>query len=228
MEAVEHTKKRYTISETAKLLGTRREAVSALIKNGLLRTVVGISRPAIAAEDIDALIAHRESGPATVESASLRARAALARAVSLEGRLDALEYLLGLNLPGVECSTRALQLLVRSAQDDIRIAKTHAPKANKIVRWARTLYALNEEHLALLSELGKAESWEHFVDMAEALMRDRSDTSLETETARRYLRAALGHFRNTALVYLRRSSGSGSLRRPWLDEHMRFLIGHVN
>ena len=218
------SKRRYTFSEAAVLLGTDPRAVRALVRSGLLRPDVG-RHPKIPSSDIDGFLAHRDDAPPTAGSASLLAHQAYARSASVEKRLDRLEILLSLDTHGVDSSEEAMAALLLEARDDARIVRTHAPTPRKLLSWAKKLYGLNEHHLGLLAQMGEAEPWAAFTGVGEALLEHApGGVSVERETAARYLHASLAYFRNTATLYIRRTRGSGALRRPWLDEQMALLF----
>ena len=217
-------KRRYTFTEAAVLLGTEPRAVSALVRNGLLRPDAG-RHPQIPSTDIDGFLAHRDAEPATAESAALLAHQAYARSAAVEKRLDRLETLLSLDTRGVESSEEALAALLLEARDEARIVRTHPPTPAKLLSWAKKLYGLNEHHLGLLARMGETEPWEAFTGVGEALLEHSPGrVRAEHDTAARYLHASLAYFRNTATLYIRRTRGSGALRRPWLDEQMALLF----
>ncbi len=223
---MKHEKRRYTFQEAAVLLGVRTEGIGALVRHGHLHTVDGAERPRIPAEDITGFLAHRDDRKPTIEAATLRSHQAYARSAAVDRRLDRLETLLNLNLPGIDCSEEAMAALLLEASEDSRIARRHAPLPSKLLVWARRLYALGETHLGLFVRMGETDPWRPLIEVAESLLRHQQPGAADVEavTAAAYLRASLGYFRNTVMVYTRLTNGSGAMRRPFIDEHMALLF----
>ena len=210
-----------TLGETAKELKVSMNAVSRLSRLGVLtpkNSTAGRRSLLFKLEDVENVKGLHGKSIELAEVAMLAKQASLSSKAT-ERAVQRLMSVLGIDIPILFLDEASARDLLRRAQNEMSFPGTQDVK--NIMDWARTFYAMGEEHFQQLEMFtDDPEPWKLFTELAKKMCTSISTLALvdkEMEMAYGYLNMARRSMRDAAYFYIRSKYGKARSDKTFPD-----------